>query len=233
MNSGLNHYRKARAKLVELYEIMTQRYFTVIAPRYVFLTTEQLERLEKNPPVCGLEPFTRNIEMDVSIERIINAYEIGDDSFEMGFRYPSRDISVIYETIQESIRLWIDVKINSYGYKTADLKELRAMELVAKRLFYAYSFYYKEEVNSEIETGTNITESGFANMYLGMLKYGREDPTEISFVSYIDNYLDKINESANRSGIYIDNKSHINVQSFHSNTNFEIPKMHHPLRNWG
>ena len=57
---GYAHYRKVREDLVTLYNLITTKHFPVVAPRSVFLTTEQLERIANNPPPGGVERFTHN-----------------------------------------------------------------------------------------------------------------------------------------------------------------------------
>lgn len=232
LNNGITHHNKVRAELVRLYKLMTQRYYPVIAPRSVFLTTEQLEQLEKNPPVGGLARFSRLIETSVTIEKIIIAYEIGDVDFEMGFRHPSRDIPIIYETIQESIRLWIDIKMNSYSYKTASIEELRAMEKVARNLFSSYRHYYRENIREELNSTKKQTEFSMANLYISMLKYGQDGPDDISFVSYIDKYYEQINSRQEHIGVYVDAQKYNATIPVATPKLFTVPKQHDRLGEW-
>lgn len=230
---GLEHYAKVRAELVRLYKMITSKPFPVIAPRSVFLSTEQLEALEKNPPVGGLSRFSRVVETYVTIEKIIRAYDIGDDDFELGFTRPSRDIPIIYEALQEYVRLWIDVKLNTYNYGTASLEELRAIEKVTRSLFHPYRHYYRERVRGEMEKGGNKESLGMANFFLSMLSYGQEGPDDISYVSYVDSYNDRLNSRSHEMGVYMDAHYYQNVEKQSVPKLIPVPKRHsNILDNW-
>lgn len=202
--SGIAHHNQVRGELIDLYKIMTQKYFTIIAPRSIFLTTEQLERIDRHPPIGGLSVFSDRIESRTTIENIIRAFLIADEEIELGFRYPSRDIPVIYETLQESIRLWIDIKVNSYSYETAPIEELRAMENVARYLFGAYRHYYREQVKKELKETVEYTKNSMANLYMTLMRHGFEGPEDISFVSYLDLWQEQIQSRNYELGHYVE-----------------------------
>lgn len=203
LTSGISHYNEVRAELMRLYKIMTQKYFTIIAPRSTFFTIEQLERIDNNPPIGGLSVFSERIESQTTIENIIRAYLIAEEDINLGFRYPSRDIPLIYETLQESIRLWIDMKINSYSYSTAPIEELRAMETVAKNIFGPYRHYYRERVKKEMKETVQYTKDSMANLYMTLLRYGFDGPDDVSFVSYIDLYQEQMRSREFELGMYV------------------------------
>ena len=229
---GFEHYSKVRTELVKLYEVITQRHFSVIAPRSVFFTTEQLERIARNPPPGGVERFTEPTERGVTIEKMVLAYEIGGDDFELAFKRPKRDIPEIYETIQEYIRLWVDIKINSYGYKTATIEELRKLENVARSLFGIYRYYYELDIEEKFDKKASNTEFELANMALAGLAYGNR-PSEISFISYIDHYQEKINAKSENVTVYIDKDTYVEPSRQPGLTEvFDLPNMQHNLGNW-
>lgn len=234
IGNDVKRYTENYDELVRLYKAMTRRYFTVIAPRAVFMATAQLEALEDNPPLGGLERFSRPIECNVTIEKIIRAYQIADDEFEMGFRYPARDIPFIYETIQESIRLWIEMRLNAYNYATASIDELRAMEKVAKGLFGAYRHYTRIR-EREIKKGKSVsTGSDLVDVYLGILMFGEGPQEDISFVSYIDQYYDKFAAQDQHTGVYLGQHPHTPVPSV---TQSALPddgeRLTGPVGEWG
>ena len=228
---GYSHYIKVREDLVKLYQLITTKTFYVIAPRSVFLTTEQLSRISSNPPPGGLDRFTNIVEMPVSIDKIVLAYEIAGDGFEIGFKRPQQDIPIIYESIQEYIRLWVDVKINAYGYKTATIKELRALEMVSKSIFYAYKYYYDQEISKRFKEGSDTTEFELANLVFGSIAYGSGD-NNLSFISYIDQYYDKINSVSDRTTLYINKEYEEPTKQIPITEIFELPTMGHSIRNW-
>lgn len=231
---GLNHYRKVASELIRLYEFITDRHFPVIAPRSVFLTTEQLEKLEKFPPAGGLSRFTRRMEVDVSIEKIMHAYEIGGDTFEMGFKYPKRDIPIIYEAVQEYIRLWVDIKINAVGYNTATVDELRALERVSRSLFGIYKYYREEEEEERLKGNDETTDYGLANVALSLMQFGSGEAKGLSFISYIDQYHDKLKSSNDTYTMYLDRHRYDEPERQKNITDmFKAPTMQHDLGgNW-
>lgn len=231
---GLNHYRKVSSELIRLYEFITETHFPVIAPRSVFLTTEQLEKLENFPPPGGLSRFTRRMEVDVSIEKIMHAYEIGGDTFEMGFKYPKRDIPIIYEAIQEYIRLWVDIKINAVGYNTATIDELRALERVSRSLFAIYKYYREEEEEERLRTNEGETDYGLANVAMSLMQFGGGAAKNLSFVSYIDQYHDKLKSSNDTYTLYLDRHRYVEPEKQQNITEmFKPPTMQYDLNgNW-
>lgn len=229
---GYAHYRKVREDLVTLYNLITTKHFPVVAPRSVFLTTEQLERIANNPPPGGVERFTHMTEMTCTIEKMMLAYSIGGEDFEIGFTRPGRDIPIVYETIQEYIRLWVDVKMNAYGYKTATIKELKMLENVSRSLFGIYKYYYEMEIARKYEQENNETEFELANLALGGLVYGRQT-TDVSFISYIDHYHDRLSATDGRTTMYVDKDKYIEpIKHVPLTETFELPTMKHNVGNW-
>lgn len=202
--NGIKHHNEVREQLIKLYKIMTERHFTIIAPRSVFLTTEQLEVIEQNPPVAGLGLFSTPFQTEATIEKIINAYLLGGEGFQLGFRYPRKEIPIIYETLQDSIRLWTDIKLNSYQYESAPMEELEAMELVARNLFGTYRLYYNEKVKKELEMENVDLDEHYsvAKIYLNILHHGMDEPEEVSFISYLDLYRAKQRGDNSFTGSY-------------------------------
>lgn len=226
---GVEHYAKVSSELFKLYEFLTQRHFPVRAPRSVFLTTEQLEKLERFPPPGGLERFSRPIDIDVSIERIMQAYEIGGDAFEMGFKKPSRDIPVIYEAVQEYIRLWVDIKLNYTSYNTASIDELRCLERVSRSLFGIYKYFRKQEEETKL-AGANYTEYEIANVMLSFMQYGSGEADGLSFVSYVDKYYDQLKATDNTYGVYMNRHTYLEPERQNNITEmFKVPTQQSPV----
>ena len=228
---GFDHYRKTRKDLVTLYKVIKERYFSVVAPRSVFFTTEQLERMVRNPPPGGMERFSNPVDTLKNIEDIMHAYEIGGDDFTMNFKRPSVDVPIIYETIQEYIRLWIDVKINAYGYKTPSINELRALENVSRSLFGVYKYYHHRDRLKRYDGVSESSEFALVNAVMGGFMLG--EPDELSFISYIDNYYERLQAVEGRTTVYIDKNNFTEPERQKSLTDmFEVPMMKHDLGNW-
>lgn len=230
--NGLQHHNEVRAELIRLYKVMTQHLFTIIAPRSVFLTTEQLEVIEKNPPMAGIALFSTPIETQVTIEKIINAYLLGGDGFQMGFRYPRKELPIIYETLQDAVRLWTDIKLNSYNFKSAPMEELEAMELVARNLFEGYRIYHNERVKNELAVKERKGEDRMMSIYLNILHHGMDEPDEVSFISYVDLYRAKNTGISNYPGNYAKRKLSIDDIPAAQPRQFDMPKKGMGLGNW-
>lgn len=193
----LTHYHHIRDSLIDYHTILTKRQFRIRCPIGIFMTLEQLEFLEANPPVGGYLHLHHVTERSTTIERLINALLIvgGNENFTVGFQVPHRDIPVVYEAIQESIRLWCYIKLWYLGFETPDIDELRDMEMLAKFLFPAYKYYkdLNQRRESRVNPGFALTEYAMVNDILRQLtQNSHTEYREISFISHIDLYEDRI-----------------------------------------
>lgn len=198
MNTAqLNHYHFIRDSLIDYHTILTKRQFRVRCPIGVFMTLEQLELIEQYPPVGGYAHLHQVTERSTTVERLINALlVVGDnENFTVGFQIPHRDIPIVYEAIQETIRLWCYIKLWYLGFETPELDELRDMEKLARYLFSAYKYY--KDLNTRRERRQQpahaVTEYALVNVMMQQFTQGRQDaPEEISFISHIDLYEERI-----------------------------------------
>lgn len=219
-------YNHVRSELVRLYKIITKRTFILNAKRSIFLTTEQLEAMEKNPPICGLDRYNTVGEMPVTIAKMVLAQEIIGDDLVLAFRYPKKDIPVVYDTIQNYIKYWTEIMLNASGFKTATVYELELLENIAKGLYYSYSYYKREMVKEDLNKQKASYVDPMVNLYLGIIKHGRGMDNDNSFYSYLDAYKEKVSEM----------QGHFSVQSFTNTSNMDysknfiqIPELHKGL----
>lgn len=198
MNSAqLSHYHHIRDSLIDYHTLLTKRQFRIRCPLGVFMTLEQLELIEQHPPVGGFMHLHQVTERSTTVERLINALlVVGDnENFTVGFQFPHRDIPLIYDALQESIRLWCYIKLWYLGIETPELDELRDMEKLARYLFGAYKYYTVMKRKQEKRQISQYAQSEFAlvNLMMGRLTQGSEKPEQdISFISHIDLYEERI-----------------------------------------
>lgn len=199
MNSAqLSHYHHIRESLIHYHTILTKRHFRVRCPIGIFLTLEQLELIEENPPVGGYLHLHQVAERSTTIQHLINALLIvgSHENFTVGFQIPHRDIPIVYEAIQETIRLWCYIKLWYLGFDTPDIDELRDMEKMARFLFPAYKYYKdlnrRRENQQQLQKG--LTEFAFVNEFMQHISQkSKGEYGEISFISHVDLYEERTN----------------------------------------
>lgn len=192
-------YMHVRSELIRLYEIITQRTYTVVIPATHFLSLKQLEYLEDNPPLTGFESLDIPMERPFTIARILDAFKIMGESVRVDFRYARRDIPEIYETIQEYIRLWCEIKTDISYLQTPPLEELEMLERLSRYIFTAYSHYYYEKVNKTFDVSTT-EELTLLDVFKGKMMFGDSMDEGLSFISYVDRYRSHSGQGASSSG---------------------------------
>lgn len=180
-------YMHVRSELMRLYTVLTEQTFTVIMPASHFLTLKQLEYLEENPPLTGFETLDIPTERPFTIARILDAFKIMGGDVRIDFRYPRKDIPVIYESIQDYIRLWCEIK-EAVGYlQTPPIEELEQIEQLARYVYTAYTHYHYEKINKQFNV--NVTsEMTLLDVIKGRMMYGDVVDEGISHISYTDLY---------------------------------------------
>lgn len=183
----LERYRFLQTELIRLHKVLTEYTFSVILPLSSFLTLRQLDKVKDNPPITGFESLEIPVERPYTIEHILKAVDIMGDELQIGFRYPRKDIPVIYTSIQDWIRYWIEIK-RDWGYlRTPDIGELELIERLAKHIFSYYAHYYYENVNKILHVNSN-EELTLLDVLKGRMMFGDAMDNGISFISYVDEY---------------------------------------------
>lgn len=180
-------YMQIRSELIKLHSILTEWTFNVIMPASQFITLKRLSEIEKNPPINGFESLEIPQERPMSISRILDAFVIMGDEAQVYFRSPRRDIPVIYETIQETVRLWCEIKSELSYLRTPPLEELELLEKFSKYLFGDYANYYHEKINNSMQI-KHTSEMTLLDMIKGRMMYGDAFDEPISYISYVDQY---------------------------------------------
>lgn len=180
-------YNYVRKELVNLHRIITEETFNIFIPLSSFMTLKQLETARDRPPLTGFETFEETIERPFSIQRMLTAVEIMGDELSIGFRHARRDIPYIYESIQNWIKYWIEIKIGFPHIRTAPIEELELIEKLAKHIFGSYAHYHYEKINKTLHI-PDIAQASLLDILKGRMMYGSDIDEQLSFISHVDEY---------------------------------------------
>lgn len=185
-------YMYVRGELERLYNIIMNHPFEVVLPLNYFLTKAQLDHLEENPPITGFESLVTPVKRPYSINRLLDAFDIMGSDINIGFRYPRNDIPLIYETIQDWIRYWIEIKRGAGYLRTPPIEELELIEMLGRYVFGAYSHYHYEKIAKNLQVNTTA-ELTLLDIFKGQMMYGPDAMRqELSYISYLDEYKSEI-----------------------------------------
>lgn len=197
----LERYTFLRKELVRLHSVLTEYTFSVVLPLSSFLTLKELDRAKDSPPITGFETLELPVERPYTIEMILRAVDIMGDELSLGFRHPRKDIPLIYDSIQDWIRYWIEIKRN-WGYlRSPDIGELELIERLAKYIFKAHSHYHHEKINKTLHVASR-EEMTLVDVLRGRMMFGDDLDAGISFISYVDEYK---SDTGVRSGMVSNN----------------------------
>lgn len=176
-----------RERLVELYPLITEYTFEIVAPASTFLELKQLQGLDKTEYRPGTERVGIPVVRPLTITQLTKALTLNGNDAELYFRWPSRDIIRIYEGIQEYIKLWLEIKVDWGWFESARLEELEELEAVAKFVFTPYKEYHAAKVAKEF--GYQSTgDMSLVNSMRSLWMFGNTVTEDISFVSHIAMY---------------------------------------------
>lgn len=180
-------YNVVRARLIELHQVITEYTFEVVAPPSTFLQLKELKNIDKTASLMGTERIGIAVQRPMTITKMTIALGLNGVDAPMSFRYPSKDIPVIFESIQEYIQLWLEIKVDWGWFESARLEELEELEAVAKFVFTPYKEYHAARVAKEF--GHHSTQDmTLVNTMRSIWMFGSQAAEEISFVSYIALY---------------------------------------------
>lgn len=191
----LSRYNHIRESLVALYKTITEETFNVYIPKSSFLSLNQIKKLENSPPINGIESYDNVVERPLSILRIAQAFSmVGEDDVNLAFRYPRKDIPKIYNTIQDYIMYWLEIKRHYARFDSPGLEELGILEKIAKYVFSAYKEYHIQEVNDKFGVSSQA-EMTLMDYIKGTWMYGEQYQDNISFISHLAVYREENNLS--------------------------------------
>ena len=206
MSLPLSRYNTIRERLIFLHNILQNRTYVVYATPKMLMSLDQLrDRTEYSQEnVVGDSTYYDEYqERKLTIPKIIEILPNLISEKELGFRKPNTVVVEIYESIQEYLRLWVELNNAAPEFKLPPIDELRNLELMAYTIFNEYK-RIKHHLNNRhrYEKQTDSDETMRANLLglgrlLGMAAIGKGEGDEISFISYLDDLYSNNNPSFN------------------------------------
>lgn len=184
---NIERYTFVRNELIRLHSLFTARTFVVMTPLSNFLSLQQLEHYQKNPPINGLGALEEAVERPYTIERLLLGMKRMGEEIKLGFRYPREDIPVVYESIQLWIQYWIEIKTTASYLQTPTIEELELIEKLGRFVFTAYAHFHHEKINRTMRV-TNTKELTLIEVMSGRMQFGSDFDEPISYISYLDQY---------------------------------------------
>lgn len=197
----IERYTFLRNELRRLYVVLTEQTFVVSIPLSSFMTLKQLDKAKDNPPLTGFETLEIPVERPFTVQRILQAVEIMGEDLRIGFRHPRQDIPNLYNSIQDWIRYWIEIKRDAGYLRTPAIPELELIEKFAKHLFGAYAHYHYEKINKTLNVG-HAGEMTLLDALKGRMMFGTDMDEQLSFISHLDEYKSSIGHTSNSFGGY-------------------------------
>jgi len=145
-------YCVVRARLIELYNLLSfQAYPVWIAPE-TLMTTEQLRgRYEQvNEGFANDHNFFSEPQLrELKVPRIMDILEHIDSPDKLGFKNANKNVVEMYESIQEYLALWCEI-IRTNCWRYPPMEELKKLESVAYLLYPKYKLIKPFRVNQEV-----------------------------------------------------------------------------------
>lgn len=189
-------YNFVRKELIRLYHMFTEEHFLVIIPKTSFMSLKQLEYYKENPPIIGFESLEVPEERPYSIAKFLEVFKHMGDDAQIFFRYPAKDIPRIYDSVQDWIRYWVEIKRGAGYLRTPSVQELELVEKLARHLFTDYAHYHYNTMfdNLNVKSVENMT---LLDALKGRMMYGTDLDEGLSYISYLDEYKTQIGYRGN------------------------------------
>lgn len=198
MSMSFERYTRVRERLIELYEIIVGRIYEVwIAPASL-MSIEQIrnrETITLGDSSTYDDEYTDYQKRRLTIKMICDKLDTINSHRDIGFIDANNSVVEIYESVQEYIRLWLEIRRDIEHFQTATIDELRRLEGIAYLVFPIYkqvkSFSNKLKLKEMTETSKSEGAYGLAGLGSIMMVESMGGPKlleEISFVSHIDDY---------------------------------------------
>lgn len=195
MSLALSRYNYIRERLIFLYNILNNRLYTVCVKPSMLMSIEEL----RDRPFYYQEDFVNDTgyydeyqERKFTIPKIIEILPNLMDGERPRFRNANEAVTEIFESIQEYLRLWVELVSKANEFQMPPMSELRNLELLAYSVFDDYKaikgfndsrHLYRQVKNDEEANRRNLVGLG---VLLGMNAVGYGDDTGLSFISHLD-----------------------------------------------
>lgn len=194
MSLPLSRYNYIRARLITLFNILNNRTFPVyVTPLMMMSLDEMRDRPEYSQEnvISDGEYYSAYQERKLTIPKIIDILPNLASERDLAYRDPNTVVPMIYESIQEYISLWCEIRRNATEFTTPSTEELRKLELLAYTLFGTYKkikpFLDKKKHRQVVADNADAEKRNIMSLMalFGMKAIGTNGD-ELSFVSHLD-----------------------------------------------
>lgn len=205
MSLFLDRYKEIRTRLIKLHKVISNRLYKVYVTPAMRMTVEQIrDRTEYTQEgfVGDSNYFNEYQPIDLTMAGIIDILPNLVNERDLGFMEAHKSVVDIYESIQEYLQLWVELRSKAPEFKIPPINELRNLECLSYSIFPIYK-KIKGYLNNTIYLKPVTTEEEAANYAMmtleslfGMSAIGRSKDNRINFVSHL-NYIDGGDELTN------------------------------------
>lgn len=186
-----SRYNALRLRVFHLFNILNNRQYELWITPATMMTTEQLrDRYERREEGFANDTtyYSDHQARRMKIPQIISMLPNCTSSNDLGFRNANDAVVEIYESIQEYISLWCELRVNAPEFPTPPDEELRYLESLAYYIFPMYKkikpFKMNDEIRRQLIQDQALNRKGLTG--LGMLFGYSAKVEEISFISHLD-----------------------------------------------
>lgn len=206
MSLFLDRYKEIRTRLIYLHRIIAYRLYTVYVTPAMRMTVEQIrDRTEYTQEgfVGDHNYYNEYQPIQLDMASIIDILPNLVNERDLGFLDAHKSVVNIYETIQEYLQLWVELRSKAPEFRIPTINELRNLECLSYSIFPTYkkikgylnnSLYINKPPSTE-EEAANYAMMTLESLF-GMSAIGRTKDNRIDFVSHL-NHIDGGDELSN------------------------------------
>ncbi|MNM24603.1 hypothetical protein D3C81_350360 [compost metagenome] len=236
MSIALSRYNYIRERLITLFNVINNRTFPVyITPLMMMSLDEMRDRPEYHQDgfVNDNEFYSTHQVRKLKCPAIIDILPNLSSEKDLSFQNANEVIPQIYESIQEYISLWCELRVNAPEFTTPSTEELRKLELLAYSLFGRYKKIkpYLDKMKHK-QVAADNADAEKRNILSLMALFGMKaigtNNDELSFVSHLDEL-----EGGDVTALSFENQPMITAKAVaDSLTNIETPQTIQDLGDW-
>lgn len=194
MSLALSRYNYIRARLLTLFNVINNRIFPVyVTPLMMMSLDEMRDRPEYHQEgfVNDSDYYSTHQIRKLKVPAIIDILPNLASEKDLSFQNANQVIPEIYESIQEYIALWCEIRKNAPEFTTPSTEELRKLELLAYSLFSRYKkikpYLDKQKHRQVVADNADAEKRNILSLMalFGMKAIGT-GKDDLSFVSHLD-----------------------------------------------
>lgn len=195
MSITRTRFNEIRARLIVLYNILNNRLYGIHLTPAMMMSIDEIRDREyyRQEDFANDEGYYEDYQVrHLTIPSILEILPNVHDVSSLGWADSNNAIVEIYETIQENIALWCEIRNSAPEFVTPSTDELRTLEMLARQLFPRYKKirpYLDQEkyrlLDQDIKKGERYGLLTLASLF-GIPSISSPDMESLSFVSHLD-----------------------------------------------